>query len=154
MPAPLAPLIAAAARAVGPAILRAVGKGAIRVGVQAVFSGDTDKLNDDLETMQKNLTPQKVESIVQRWIDTEFKPTARSLAREDTGYMKSRIDGEANGYNAELTCDAPYAGYNEEGTSTMSAQPFMEPAEVRKMPKLLDELGDAAAGLNTTRRLG
>lgn len=46
----------------------------------------------------------------------------------DTGYLKSRNEYKIASNELFLQNDAHYAGYVENGTSKMAAQPFMKPA--------------------------
>lgn len=53
---------------------------------------------------------------------------AKRFSRVDTGYMQEHTTGESDGKgHGKLESTAPYAKYNEFGTSKMSAQPFFRP---------------------------
>lgn len=54
---------------------------------------------------------------------------ARPRARVDTGFMRDNIEvTEKTVDSITVTSQAEYSIYNEEGTSRMSAQPFMAPS--------------------------
>lgn len=70
---------------------------------------------------------------------------AKRLAPVDTGYMKSSISSRSveAGKMAELTVEAPYAGYVEYGTVYMAAQPFLGPAVAKYSNEFFDRVGVA-----------
>lgn len=57
-----------------------------------------------------------------------FLATARELVPVDTGYLRSTIEADTDGFFCECMADAEYAQYVEYGTWKMDAQPYFEPA--------------------------
>lgn len=63
---------------------------------------------------------------------------SRSLAPVDTGFLRASIHGHSESTavhaSGEVTASAEYAVYVENGTSRMSPQPFMRPAQEAVTP--------------------
>lgn len=57
-----------------------------------------------------------------------FLEKARELVPVDTGYLRSTIEADTDGFFCECMADAEYAQYVEYGTWKMDAQPYFEPA--------------------------
>ncbi len=79
--------------------------------------------------------------------------TARENAPVDTGQLSGGIDVvsvERSGLKVTVTVatgdDTEYAGYVEDGTSKMGAQPYMEPALLEVAPHAVDAMARAARG--------
>jgi HK97 gp10 family phage protein len=53
---------------------------------------------------------------------------AAGLAPVETGALARSIRASATGDTVEVTAGQPYAGYQEYGTATVPASPFMRPA--------------------------
>lgn len=66
--------------------------------------------------------------------------TAFSLARVDTGNMRSNVTTEKGAGSRTITWNAPYSAYNEFGTYKMSAQPFARPGADAALPVIAAEL--------------
>lgn len=88
-----------------------------------------------------------------RLVGSKVERDAKIAAPVDTGYLRSsistRVSGNANSSQAEVTAGANYAAYVEFGTSRMSPQPYMIPAfERNKQPFIdaLQQLVDGALG--------
>lgn len=87
-----------------------------------------DALLRKLGSIRKAIENDLFEEAASEWIEKDFKPRAKALAPVDTGRLRDSIDGEVNGNQARLFADTEYARIMEEGSSTHSAQPFMQPA--------------------------
>ena len=57
-----------------------------------------------------------------------FMDMATSIVPVDTGFLRSTIDAQTDGYLCECEATAEYAQYVEYGTWKMDAQPYFEPA--------------------------
>ena len=53
---------------------------------------------------------------------------AKRLARVDTGEMRDSTNAAPFGRGARVTAAAAHSGFNEYGTSLMSAKPFVRPS--------------------------
>lgn len=80
----------------------------------------------------------------------DIKSSARSFAAVDSGNMKDQIHTRATGeLSSEVTADAEYSYWVENGTSTMAAQPFMRPAADKHEPafeKAMEQILGRALG--------
>ena len=80
-----------------------------------------------LSQLAKDLFDVEVPKVLQEAADT-FVSKAQSKAPVDTGFLRDNIEVESvSDINAVVTSGAEYSIYVEEGTSRMSAQPFMQP---------------------------
>lgn len=70
----------------------------------------------------------------------KLKAGAAQEAPKRTGYLASQYDTEVKGNDAALTNKAPYAGFVENGTSRMTANPAGERAIHRTNPELVKEV--------------
>lgn len=62
----------------------------------------------------------------------DVKSTARTIVPVDLGNLKRSIHTRATGkLSSDVTADASYAFWVENGTSKMSAQPYMRPSADR-----------------------
>jgi HK97 gp10 family phage protein len=68
------------------------------------------------------------------------KQVAQSLARVDTGEMRSKVYTDVRDQQIILGDDSDHAVYNELGTSKMSAQPFLVPGAVAAGDELKKQL--------------
>jgi HK97 gp10 family phage protein len=67
---------------------------------------------------------------------------AQGKARVDTGYMRDNIKiTETTPTSVTVVSEADYSIYNEEGTSRMSAQPFMFNSALEVEQEFIGELG-------------
>lgn len=77
----------------------------------------------------------------------DVRGRAMANAPVDTGYLRSSIVSENVGdLEAEIGPTANYGGYVEEGTSRMSAQPYMSPALDAVAPAFAQAVAQAAGG--------
>jgi HK97 gp10 family phage protein len=60
------------------------------------------------------------------------KSDAKAGCPVDTGKLRESIDSEVEGDTARIGSNVPYAGYVEEGTRKMAAQPYLRPALYRQ----------------------
>lgn len=80
----------------------------------------------------------------------DIQATAKRLAPVDTGFLRSSIGVEVSGVrqvSAVIAPTADYAAYVELGTSRAAAQPFMQPAFDKHVPRLQAALATINAGL-------
>lgn len=76
-----------------------------------------------------------------------MESTARTLAPERTGLLKSRIKARTAGGEIVMTAETDYAEYVEDGTSVMAPQPYMAPAFDQSVGQANDVLLDASLDL-------
>lgn len=72
---------------------------------------------------------------------------AKGLAPVQTGTLQSSISVSLGGLTATIDATAPYAGYQEYGTSIMAPHPYMGPAFESAGDKLATELARIPIGL-------
>jgi HK97 gp10 family phage protein len=85
-----------------------------------------------IPAIQAGCVPKATAAVTKTVADIESG--AKSMARVDTGNMRSSIQGQAGGLTGRVNAGAEYSIYNEYGTSKMSAQPFMTPAAEAAFP--------------------
>lgn len=76
----------------------------------------------------------------------ELKKEARSIAPEDTGFLKDNIATRYGGMTGEVISNAGYSGFLEYGTRFMSAQPYMRPSLEKIQPMFLKDMTDVMKG--------
>lgn len=76
------------------------------------------------------------EEAATEWVEQDFKPLAKQLVHVRSGELRDSIDGEVNPQQVRVFADAPHARYEEEGTSTREAHPYMRPAFEKTRRKL------------------
>lgn len=97
-----------------------------------------------------DLVPVKLRSRVGKDVDAWGRGTerdARALAPERTGELRDGIRAQARGLSVDVTSEAPYSLYVEEGTSDTAPQPFMGPAVERNTPEFDKSFGAALEDL-------
>lgn len=86
------------------------------------------ELIDRFEAFQQNITAQVMPAVLSRTLELA-EVTARDFVPVRTGFLRDSIHQEIiSDFEGQLIADAPYAGFVENGTSKMVAQPFMQPA--------------------------
>lgn len=95
----------------------------------------------DLQTGAAEIQPKAELAVAKTAYD--IVGTAQVLVAVDTGFLKSTIDTDVDGLDAEVGPTAEYGGYVEEGTSKMAAQPYLGPAFDQNIGGLEDALGSA-----------
>ena len=99
----------------------------------------------DLESAATEITRKAELAVAKTAYDTVA--TAQAIVPVDTGYLKSTIDADVDGLDAEVGPTAEYGGYVEEGTSKMAAEPYLGPAFDQTIGGLEDALGSAGEGI-------
>ena len=86
---------------------------------------------------------EKLDSAMQRQIHEQLarwaanvKDAAKQLAPVRTGYLRSSLYAEIQGWTAKIGAEASYAGFVEFGTRYMQARPYIYPALQRHLPQL------------------
>ena len=86
---------------------------------------------------------EKLDSAMQRQIHEQLakwaanvKDAAKQLAPVRTGYLRSSLYAEIQGWTAKIGAEASYAGFVEFGTRYMQACPYIYPALQRHLPQL------------------
>ncbi len=86
---------------------------------------------------------EKLDSAMQRQIREQLakwaanvKDAAKQLAPVRTGYLRSSLYAEIQGWTAKIGAEASYAGFVEFGTRYMQARPYIYPALQRHLPQL------------------
>ena len=64
-------------------------------------------------------------------VSAEVRDDAKTGCPVLTGHLKNSIDNEVIGDTARVGSNVEYAGYVEEGTRHMAAQPYLRPALYR-----------------------
>lgn len=72
-----------------------------------------------------------------------FLDVATDLVPVDTGYLRSTIDAQTDGFFCECMADAEYAQYVEYGTWNMGPQPYFEPALDEALDVFYELAGEA-----------
>lgn len=67
---------------------------------------------------------------------------AAGLAPVETGALSRSIRAEATGNTVEISAGEPYAGFQEYGTVTVPASPYMRPALEAATGQIVDIYGD------------
>jgi len=96
---------------------------------------------EGVEEFEKAL--EKLDSAMQRQIHEQLakwaanvKDAAKQLAPVRTGYLRSSLYAEIQGWTAKIGAEASYAGFVEFGTRYMQARPYIYPALQRHLPQL------------------
>ena len=96
---------------------------------------------EGVEEFEKAL--EKLDSAMQRQIHEQLakwaanvKDAAKQLAPVRTGYLRSSLYAEIQGWTAKIGAEASYAGFVEFGTRYMQARPYIYPALQRRLPQL------------------
>lgn len=96
---------------------------------------------EGVEEFKKAL--EKLDSAMQRQIHEQLakwaanvKDAAKQLAPVRTGYLRSSLYAEIQGWTAKIGAEASYAGFVEFGTRYMQARPYIYPALQRHLPQL------------------
>ena len=86
---------------------------------------------------------EKLDSAMQRQIREQLakwaanvKDAAKQLAPVRTGYLRSSLYAEIQGWTAKIGAEASYAGFVEFGTRYMQARPYIYPALQKHLPQL------------------
>lgn len=79
--------------------------------------------------------------IVVSKVGHDMKATSQDIVPVRTGFLKSSIFLDVVGMGFDLGPTAEYGGYVEQGTSRMSAEPYLGPAFDRHLPNLEQALG-------------
>jgi len=86
---------------------------------------------------------EKLDSTMQRQIHEQLakwaanvKDAAKQLAPVRTGYLRSSLYAEIQGWTAKIGAEASYAGFVEFGTRYMQARPYIYPALQKHLPQL------------------
>jgi len=86
---------------------------------------------------------EKLDSAMQRQIHEQLakwaanvKDAAKQLAPVRTGYLRSSLYAEIQGWTAKIGAEASYAGFVEFGTRYMQARPYIYPALQKHLPQL------------------
>ena len=80
----------------------------------------------------------------QAFCDT-FMNIAKSLVPVDTGYLRSTIGADTDGWHVEAYAEAEYAQYVEYGTWNMMAQPYFTPAVEQAWQDFVALAGEAVS---------
>ena len=96
---------------------------------------------EGVEEFKKAL--EKLDSAMQRQIREQLakwavnvKDAAKQLAPVRTGYLRSSLYAEIQGWTAKIGAEVSYAGFVEFGTRYMQARPYIYPALQKHLPQL------------------
>jgi len=112
-----------------------------------------DGVDELISFLKETFSEKKAEQVLKKLADNTAK-RAFELAPEDTGKMEEDIRVEKDGDGYKVTCNIPYAVYNEFGTYTMPVgtedsplavtstsgkaayRPFMRPASYQSLDEI------------------
>ena len=94
------------------------------------------QLTAELWAVAGSIGPMASAAATKAALDTQAR--ARTKAPVDTGNLRASITVSTSGTSAEVGPEAMYGGFQEFGTSKMSANPYMNPAADEVEPGFVD----------------
>jgi HK97 gp10 family phage protein len=107
----------------------------------------SEELNQALSRLDAAMQQQLHDSL-SAWAE-KTRAEAQRLVPVRTGYLRSTISARTHEWQTEIGAEASYAAAVELGTSTVHAQPFLNPAVESQLPELERQLLQAIDAAKT-----